>query len=220
MGVPPIVLAMSDGELLGCTPPPGPSGDGGERLVTSFDLRVYPLEVVMAGAYLFIDRCYLVLDQTDDHTITVTLTARAGADAGTLPAIAGELQNELLSVALRQAVGQRHDKIRELVIARALFGAAPELAPSAGAALATEVDAGLVDVSALPADDDDYMQDPLGIGVPWEEKFVRPPPAGAAPGGEAATAAPSVPAPGDEAPPPAGDDPAVPPRGGGETNLR
>jgi His-Xaa-Ser system protein HxsD len=158
-------------------------------LVLSADLGVYPLDAVMGSGYVFIDRCFVFLDKPDPGTVRMTLTARPGTSPEALALIAGDLQNELLSQALRHAVSAQHERVRELLIARALFGAAPELAGEDAGALDVGADQPIDGAPALPAEDDDYLDDPLGISMPWEERFAAgaatPPAEGAAPDGAA-----------------------------------
>jgi His-Xaa-Ser system protein HxsD len=134
------------------------------------DASVYPLEVIMGAAYVFVDRCYLLLDRTQDGRIKVAFTPRPGAAEDGIQALAGEFQNELLAQALRARLFERHEKVREALVARALFGAAPEQ-PQASPA-PTDEQLGL-EARFLPASDDDYLEDPLGIAVPWEEKYAK-----------------------------------------------
>lgn len=141
------------------------------------DPNVYPLEVVMGAAYVFVDRCFLLLDRVDGGRVRVTFTARPEAAPGSLAAMAGEFQNELLAQALRARLTERHEKLREALVARALFGAAPEMAPAAP----TDAQLG-VEGRFLPAEGDDYLDDPLGIAVPWEEKYAPADQPAAAPG--------------------------------------
>lgn len=151
------------------------------------DPGVYPLNVVMGAAYVFVDRCFLLLDRTPDGRVRVAFTMKPGNPPEGVSALAGEFQNELLAQALRAALGERHEKVREALVARALFGAAPEQ-PAAEPAPASDAALGL-DARFLPASDDDYLEDPLGIAVPWEEKYAKadpaaPAPAAATPAGE------------------------------------
>ena len=157
------------------------------------DLEVYPLDAVMLCAYLFVDRCFLLLDTMGTRRLVVTLSAKPGTSPAELRALAGDFQNELLSQAVRHRIGVQHQRTRELVLARALFGAAPEVE------VHPETDQMLRDLAAtgdVPGDHDDFVTDPLGIAVPWEAKHP------AAIGSEAAPADP----PGNLAPPaPASD---------------
>lgn len=138
------------------------------------DAELYPLEVIMGAAYVFVDRCFLLLDRAPEGRIRVSLTARPGAAAGEVDALAGELQNELLAQALRARLGERHEALRESLVARALFGAAPEQTPATDAQLGVEP-------RFVPSAEDDYLEDPLGIAVPWEEKYAKAEAAGTGP---------------------------------------
>ncbi len=147
------------------------------------DTEVYPVDAVMASAYVFVERCYVFLDKLDGGHVKVTLTAKQGTSEDELREVVGAFQNELLAQALRRNVAARHERARETLVARALFGAAPVLP------LAPAEPAGL-DPKFLPASDDDYLEDPLGIAVPWEEKYGKDAPV------EPAASAPADPAPG------------------------
>ena len=74
-----------------------------------------------------------------------------------LKSLRGEFMNELLYNALRSQTATNNKKIREYIIGRALY-ATPILSPNLG----------LEPEEAL-----DYKNDPLGIAVPWEEKYGK-----------------------------------------------
>jgi His-Xaa-Ser system protein HxsD len=128
---------------------------------------LYPAESIMGTAYVFTDRCYVLLDRTADGKVKVSLAAKSGTSPEAFAAITGEFQNELLAQALRHHIAKQHEKVREIIVARALFGAAPQVE----APLPVD-DAKLgLDPRFVPASDDDFLEDPLGIAVPWEEKY-------------------------------------------------
>jgi His-Xaa-Ser system protein HxsD len=196
------------------------------------DLALYPIEAVMGTAYVFVDRCYVFLDKPAEGKVQIQLTGKPGLADAELRAIAAEFQNELLSQALRFELGKRHERVRELLMARALFGAAPKLDaegdradglgpdelddlqgtmgeapagegagdPQAGGGPRRWRAAGQAGGEGggpqdpLPDDGDDYLDDPLGIAVSWEEKYAKsgesaaPAPGGAAGSGQSAPA--------------------------------
>lgn len=117
--------------------------------------KVYSLEVIYSTAYIYLDRCYVLLDKPDKEHVSVRLKARPDCTAEEFAAIVGEFENELLNQAFRRKVSRRTESLRDAIVHRALFSALPE-----------SLDLGLDD-----DDDGDYLEDPLGIAVPWEEKF-------------------------------------------------
>jgi His-Xaa-Ser system protein HxsD len=132
-----------------------------ERGPRSIGLRVkaasYPLPAIYGAAYVFLDRCWVLLDKPDAATVRVTLTPKDGAAAG-LDALPSEFAEELVSAAWR--VGVEHDtrSLIEAAVARAHAGgdAPPSLDELAGYEFAGDVG--------------DAMEDPLGIAMSWEEK--------------------------------------------------
>lgn len=156
------------------------------NLDLEFDLELYPLEAVMGTAYVFVDRCYVRVDKVGADRVRASLSPKPGTSDEAMKALTGEFQNELLSQALRHRIAARHEKVREAIVVRALFGAAPVTDDST--ALPTDEKLG-VEPQFLPAEGDDYLDDPLGIAVPWEEKY------GAKASDKAASAAADVPAP-------------------------
>jgi His-Xaa-Ser system protein HxsD len=125
----------------------------------------------MGAAYVFTDRCYVLLDRSGDGKVKVSLAAKPGTSAEAFAAVTGEFENELLAQSLRRQLAERHEKVRELIVARALFGAAPHLEEQAAPA---PDDAQLgVDPRYVPASGDDFLEDPLGIAVPWEERYPQ-----------------------------------------------
>lgn len=130
------------------------------KLILRLDEGLYPLDVVYGAAYVFIDRAYVLLDR-DGDAITVTLDAKGQVADDELRAIAGEFGNELLSQALRREITRENQGILESIVSQALAGATGAAVPSAF--LDDEED----------DDDLDFLDDPLGIAVPWEERFKK-----------------------------------------------
>lgn len=120
---------------------------------------VYPLEAIYGASYVFIDRAFLFLDGRGQK-IEVTLSPKQKMSAGELRALAGDFLNELLNYALRVGISAENKKIRQYVVQRALFSAA-NIEPC--------------DCETKPVEIGfDFASDPLGIAVPWEEKYGRP----------------------------------------------
>lgn len=118
---------------------------------------IYPLEAILNACYVFIDRLYIFLD-TDSkvENIKVSLKGKKRLSRKHLELLKGEFINELLHCALRYKISKNNKKIREYIIGRALYSA-------------------VVDSSDLASTEEkiDYQDDPLGIAIPWEEKYGK-----------------------------------------------
>jgi His-Xaa-Ser system protein HxsD len=130
------------------------------EVVISFDLTLYPLAAVRAAAYRFLERAHVLLTPDGEQRVAVRLRPRPGA--GRAADLAGEFENEALNQRQRAVTARRNARLRELIVGRALIGAQVGEDPLAG-------------------EDDDYLDDPLGIAVPWEERYGAPAAGEAAP---------------------------------------
>jgi His-Xaa-Ser system protein HxsD len=72
------------------------------------DTNLYSREAVLGAAYIFTDRCYVLLDAPEKDKLSVELKARTSLDQEALEVIAGEFGNELLSQTLREVVSRQH----------------------------------------------------------------------------------------------------------------
>ncbi len=124
------------------------------RVRFQVDESVYDLDVIMGSAYLFLDRCYVFLDRVGDRRVQVVLRTRGAASEEELGALAGQFANELLNQALRKQIGEANGRLREYIMARALFSAD---GPSTIDRLLAELDA------------EEMASDDLDIPVPWEK---------------------------------------------------
>ncbi|MBI5477782.1 MAG: hypothetical protein HY906_02935 [Deltaproteobacteria bacterium] len=157
------------------------------------DLSVYPLAAIFGCGYVFVDRWYVFLDKPVEGKVRVSLSPKAGGAVAEPTTVAADFQNELLSQALRHYVDQQHEKARESIMARALFGAVPEGRDAAadegvGADEVEHLDKELAGSPDVPGEEDDFFADPLGIGVPWEQRFAGKADPAATPPAEAPSA--------------------------------
>ena len=136
------------------------SVDASQRSVAlTVDASLYPLGAVYGAAYVFLDRCYVLLDKPDAAHVRVTLSWKKGEPPeGALVAMAGEFANELLSCAWRAKIAEESRAVIESTTARALSGAMG--APS------------LDDLEKFEFGDEAF-EDPLGIAMSWEEKYAK-----------------------------------------------
>lgn len=141
--------------------------------------RLYPLEAVQNAAYMFTDRAYVSIKPSSSGKLKVVMTGKAGAPSADRGNLRGEFDNELLHQALRLRVSAANSKIREFIVTKALVSAQPAAAvPAAEACLdcaPAPVDAALekeIDRLLAEIEKGDGTGDPLGVSVPWEEKFA------------------------------------------------
>jgi His-Xaa-Ser system protein HxsD len=129
---------------------------GAARL--TLDESLYPLEALYGAAYIFIDRCYVLLDRQGGRFVVTLSPKRGAADGELLRALAGEFANELLSCAWRHQITQANRAEIEAVTTQALAGAM-------GAPSLDELEK--FDFSG------ETFDDPLGIALSWEEKHKK-----------------------------------------------
>jgi hypothetical protein len=122
------------------------------------DDAVYPRAAIQGAAVVQLARAWVRLATPAPGRTRLTLRPKQGAGDGELAALGGEVLNELLHQALRLDVGARTEKLRELVIGKAAMAAesAVEAPPPA---------------PAPPDEPVAFVDDPLGIAKPWEERF-------------------------------------------------
>ncbi|MEK7384495.1 MAG: His-Xaa-Ser system protein HxsD [Elusimicrobiota bacterium] len=163
-----------------------------KELKIMVDLAVYPLAAVQAAAYSLTDRLIVRIARNGKESASVVLKPKGGGDP---EALAGEFHNELLHESLRLQVSQANQKIREFIVTKALVSAqVPSVLPpatEAGEAPTVQESCPECEVQqdqAAPAPVDaelekeiekllseiekgDGGEDPLGVAVPWEEKY-------------------------------------------------
>lgn len=119
--------------------------------------KIYPLSAIYGAAYVFVDKVYIFFDGDPEKKVEVFLKAKSGIGSQELAQIKGDFENELLNYALREQIVKSSQKIRETIIAQALlsplYNSFPDLMGD--------------------AQNDEYLEDPLGIAKTWEERFEK-----------------------------------------------
>ena len=126
------------------------------------DEQIYPRDAIFGATYIFIDRCYVLLDRAGDQRVSVRLRLKEPGTKETdnnaqLEALAGELVNELLNQVLRMRVGESTARIREYYMARAFFASDGK---------------STIDQLLAELDAEEMAEAPLEVAVPWEKKAV------------------------------------------------
>lgn len=138
------------------------------------DELLYPLDAVYGASYTFLDRCYVLLDRSAPGRVRITLAPKnAASGEDVLRAYAGELQNELLSCAWRSQIVRENRAVVEAVTLQAVSGA---MGPPS-----------LDDLKDFDFSEEPF-EDPLGIGLSWEEKYKKKKDEPAASGGDPSAA--------------------------------
>lgn len=123
------------------------------------DASLYPLEAVYGAAYVFIDRCFVLLDRPDASHVRVTLTVKQGEGGDAWArTVVGEFVNELLGCTWRAQITQQNRAVIEALTTQALAGAMG--APS------------LDELASFDFTEESF-EDPLGIAMSWEDKYKK-----------------------------------------------
>ena len=110
---------------------------------------IYNLEAILNACYVFIDRMYVFLDtDSSGKKILVSLKGKQKFSLKKIGQLKGDFINELLHCSLRYRINKNNKKIRELIVSRAIYSAMPDSNEKF----------------------EHYLDDPLGIAIPWEEK--------------------------------------------------
>lgn len=149
------------------------AGGKNNKLDILVSTKIYSLDSIITAAYTFIDRAYILLDYEKNGDIKITFKARDRVSAGKFRELSGEFENELLHQSLRVRLAKSNKKIREMIIGQALFTIEP--GKEEELEIEEELEQELKDILADTDDegDHDYLEDPLGIAVPWEEKHKK-----------------------------------------------
>lgn len=141
----------------------------GDCVVLSINPKVYPLEAVYSAAYVFLDRTYILLDGDPKREIFVELKPKEGGEnEKELETLGRDFNNELINYADYQKRAKETKKIREMLLQRALITNDPPIIDSSNLEDDEEFEGMMKDL-----DKDDYIEDPEGIAIPWEEKYGK-----------------------------------------------
>lgn len=128
-------------------------------IVLNVNPKLYALETVYSAAYVFLDRAYVLLDGDPEKKILVKLKPKKKED---LKKLGGEFLNELINYSDYQKRAEQTKKIRETLLQRALLTNDPSV---------VQEDEEFDDIMEELEDDEDFLDDPEGIAIPWEEKY-------------------------------------------------
>lgn len=147
---------------------------GGALVKVNVNPSMFALDVVYSAAYVFLDKNYVFLDGDRDKNILVHLKPKETCnDEGALRALAGEFSNMLVNYSVYKTQVERNSKLREAIMQRVVLTnsqiSEPVLVDGD-----VELSEGVNEASPDGIDDfddEDWLEDPEGIAVPWEEKY-------------------------------------------------
>jgi len=124
--------------------------DKNEKLVrVSINPKIFSLSMIYSACYIFIDKAYVIIDGNPEKEVIVKLFPKEGYD---LDKLGMEFNNELLSFAVYETRTKKNISIRDTLLKRAL--------------LTNEVETSTEETV-------DFIDDPEGIAIPWEEKYGK-----------------------------------------------
>ena len=121
------------------------------KITFSLNSKIASWEAIYSTCYAFIDKFYVYLDRNKENII-IKLQPKEKKKIN-FKTVEGEFRNELLNNLLREKIAKNNSKIREYILGQALYSSTP-----------SEIE------EFLTKTGEDYVEDPLGIAVPWEEK--------------------------------------------------
>ena len=134
--------------------------ESGSSLILLVNSAECPVTILRRTTFSFVRDCYVFLRRPTEEHFEVTLTPREHpVDRAILTQLEEKFDAEMKDQILRDRLLKETGSVRQLVVGQALF--APH----------TRSDPFADDLDFLD-DGDDFLDDPLGIAVPWEEKFA------------------------------------------------
>ena len=142
------------------------------KVIIKVNPKIYPLDAVFSAAYVFLDKAYILIDGDSKKEIIIELKPKEGKN---LENIGGEFNNELLNYSTYKHFSEKNKDIRTMIVQRAITTGDPELLESQ-----TKIDDEELDEETKKLlkeledeEDDDFLDDPEGIAIPWEEKYGK-----------------------------------------------
>lgn len=154
-------------------------------VLLSVNPKIYPLDVVLSAAYVFLERCYVLVDGDPNEEIVVEL--RPKDKKQDIETLGRDFNNELVSYASYAVQSLKNEPLREAIINRVLltnsqeeewdeeehWNDEPENISKPweeSEDIAKPWEEKYDDSSTEEAS---YLDDPEGIAIPWEEKYGK-----------------------------------------------
>ena len=138
-------------------------------VVIKINSKIYPLHTVYSASYVFLDRCYIMLDGDPEKEILVELRLKKDSNLE-LGVLAREFFNELLNYAFYEEQSRKNATLRNTLLRAALLSNVGVQEFESEEEKCNE-DLEDADWSEIEDLEDEEFEDPEGIAVPWEEKY-------------------------------------------------
>lgn len=139
-----------------------------EQNIVTLNSEIYSTDVVFSATYVLIDKGYFKLD-LDGKNITVEIIPKKGFLVENLK---NELLNELVNYSCYKNQLNANKNIRDAIIQRSLVTNDPTLSEITEEDLDEETKKLLAELENTE-DDQNWLDDPEGIAIPWEEKYGK-----------------------------------------------
>jgi len=127
-------------------------------VLLSVNPKIYSLDVIYSAAYVFLDKAYILLDGDPEKEVVVRLRLKEEISENSekeLKKLGNEFFNELLNYSFYKKQAEKNSKIRETLLQTALIGSS------------------LQEPQIETSQDEEFIEDPEGIAIPWEEKYGK-----------------------------------------------
>ena len=122
------------------------------RRELNLDKEIYPLDIIYTTAYVFLERAYIFLKKGKENEIIVQIEPKENEDPETL---SKEFNNQLINYAHHMKMNEKNmdvkKKLLEEIFAYNFVSHGEE--------------------KKFDFEQDDDIEDPEGILIPWEEKY-------------------------------------------------
>ena len=128
-------------------------------VLISVNPKIYPVDVVLSSAYIFTDKCYVLVDGDPNEEIIVELRPKNKEE--NIEIIGRDFNNELINYANYAVQAIKNERLREAILNRVLLTNSVEKNEDATN--------DYLEKEAKPW----KFDDPEGIAKPWEEKYGK-----------------------------------------------
>lgn len=146
------------------------SENGGGQIIIPINPKIYPLDVIYSAAYVFLDNFYIIIDGDPNKMVTVKIFPKDSSNPNKKD-IGKEFNNELVNYAFYKKQVEKNADIRKAIIQRALVTTELSGEPVADDSVSQSQES--PEIEEFKDSDADFIEDPEGIAIPWEEKFGK-----------------------------------------------